>query len=102
MTARTFSLAIGIAFLVAGVLGFVPGALHPPHPGVPDLRVDSWYGYLLNLFPVNILHNIVHLAVGVIGIMSSSRERGAIDFARGLAVFYGVLTVMGLIPGLNT
>ena len=102
MGTRTFALVIGIAFLAAGVLGFVPGAVHPPHPGAPDLRVDGGYGYLLGLFPVNVLHNLVHLIVGVAGVASYRSLPMAIRFSRGLAIFYGVLTIMGLIPGLGT
>src|SRR5512145_879437 len=82
MGTRTFALVIGIAFLAAGVLGFVPGAVHPPHPGAPDLRVDGGYGYLLGLFPVNVLHNLVHLIVGVAGVASYRSLPMAIRFSR--------------------
>jgi hypothetical protein len=102
MNARLFALVIGIAFLAAGILGFVPGALQPPHPGAPPLRVDSWYGYLLGLFPVNVLHNLVHLVVGLAGIAAYRSLGGAVRFSRGLAIFYGLLTVMGLFPVLGT
>ena len=102
MSTRTFALVIGIAFLAAGILGFVPGALHPPHPGAPDLRIDSGYGYLLGLFPVNVLHNVVHLLVGIAGVVAYRTLPTAIRFARGLAIFYGILTVMGFFPVLGT
>src|SRR6185295_17834597 len=102
MNARTFALAIGVAFLAAGVLGFVPGAVHPPHVGSPDLRIDTGYGYLLGLFPVNVLHNLVHLLIGIAGVIASRAHSVAIRFSRGLAVFYGALAIMGLIPALGT
>jgi hypothetical protein len=102
MNARTFALVIGIAFLGAGILGFVPGMVHAPHPGAPGLRVDEGYGYLLGLFPVNVLHNIVHLLVGIAGIAAYRTLPGAIRFSRGLAIFYGLLAVMGLLPVLGT
>jgi hypothetical protein len=102
MNTRLFALLVGLAFLVAGVLGFIPGAVHPPHPGAPDLRVDSGYGYLLGLFPVNVLHNLVHVVVGIAGVVAYRSLPMAIRFARGLAIFYGVLAIMGLIPGLAT
>ena len=60
------------------------------------------YGYLLGLFPVNVLHSAVHLAIGAWGIAA---WRGMSDpqvYARSLALFYGALAVMGLIPGMNT
>ena len=102
MNARAFALVIGIAFLAAGVLGFVPGAVHPPHPGAPDVRVDTGYGFLFGLFPVNVLHNLVHVIVGIAGVMSYRSLPSAIRFSRGLTIFYGALAVMGLFPGLYT
>ena len=102
MTARSFALAAGIAYLLVGALGFLPGITQPPPTGSPDLAVGSGYGYLLGLFPINLLHNLVHLAVGIAGLATYRSRGGARAFARGLAIFYGLLAVMGLIPGLNT
>ena len=102
MRTATFALIIGIAFLAAGVLGLIPAALEPPPPDAPPTRFAVLYGYLIGLFPVNILHTAVHLAIGVWGLAA---WRGATDpklYARSLAILYGVLAVMGLIPGLNT
>ena len=64
--------------------------------------MTSGYGYLLGLFPINLLHNLVHLAIGVWGVLAYRSFPAARLYARGLAVIYGVLTVFGLIPGLNT
>jgi hypothetical protein len=97
-----FSLVIGVAFLVAGILGFVPGLVHPPHAEAPALRVDFGYGYLLGLFPVNVLHNLVHLLIGIAGLVASRTPPAAIRFSRVLAVFYGALALMGLVPALGT
>ena len=102
MTARSFALAAGLAYMLVGALGFQPGITQPPAAGSPDLVVDSGYGYLLGLFPINLLHNLVHLAVGIAGLAAYRSRGGAPAFARGLAIFYGLLAVMGLIPALNT
>jgi Domain of unknown function (DUF4383) len=102
MRTATFALIMGIAYLAAGVLGLTPAALEPPPPDAPPTRLALLYGYLIGLFPVNILHTAVHLAIGVWGLAA---WRGATDpklYARSLAMLYGVLAVMGLIPGLNT
>jgi len=99
---RYFALILGVVYLLIGILGFFPAALQPPGPAAPDLSVDAGYGRLLGLFPVNVLHNLVHLAVGVWGLSAYRSLGGSVGFARGLAVFYGVLAVMGLIAGLNT
>lgn len=98
--ARTFAQVVGVVYLLVGLLGFVP-AVVSPYTG-PDLVVDSGRGVVLGLFPINVLHNVVHLAIGAWGIASARTIGSAVSFARSLAVFYGLLAVMGLIPGLNT
>ncbi len=102
METRYFALVAGIAYILIGLLGFLPATTAQPPAGAPDLAVNTGYGYLMGLFPVNILHNLVHLAVGAWGLVAYRSYSNARGFAKGLAVFYGVLTVMGLIPLLNT
>jgi hypothetical protein len=102
MAVRYFALISGIAYLLVGLMGFIPGFNQPPPPTAPDLAVDAGYGYLLGLFPINVLHNLVHLLIGVLGIVAYRTFSASRSYSRGLAVFYGLLAVMGLIPGLNT
>ena len=102
MTTRTFALLAGIAYVVAGILGFLPGITQPPPADAPHLAVQTGYGYLLGLFPINLMHNLVHLVLGAWGMMASRSFLAARSYARGLAIIYGLLTVMGLFPGLNT
>lgn len=101
MGTRYFALIGGIVYALVGLLGFIPGT-HPLPMDAPQLAVDAGYGFLLGLFPINILHNIVHLAIGVWGILSYRSYAGSRAFARGLAILYALLAIMGLIPGLNT
>jgi hypothetical protein len=102
MNSRKFALVWGILFLVVALGGFVPGMLQPPAPGDPDLAVDSMHGRALGLFPVNILHNLVHLVFGLWGIIASRSFDQARNYAKAVAIIYAVFIVMGLIPGLNT
>jgi hypothetical protein len=102
MRAATFALVFGIAYLAAGLLGLVPAALQPPPPGAPATAFGVLYGYLLGLFPVNVLHTAVHLVIGLWGVAAWSGALSALGYARSLAVIYGLLAVMGLVPGLNT
>jgi hypothetical protein len=102
MTPRNFALIIGIAFLAAGVLGFVPALLSPPPDTAPRVGITAFHGYLLGLFAVNVMHNLVHLAIGAWGIAASRSAAGARTYSKTLAIFYGVLAVMGLVPVLNT
>jgi len=99
---RYFALIIGLVYALVGILGFFPGMRHDLPAGTPDLAVDSQYGLLLGIFPINILHNIVHLVIGVWGIAAYSAYSSAKVFSKGLAIIYGLLAIMGLLPGLNT
>lgn len=102
MNVRNFAMGIGILYLVVGVLGFFPGLYQVPPPGAPDIAITAGYGYLFGLFPINVLHNFVHLAIGIWGMATARSFAAARGFARGLAWIYGVLTIMGLFPVLNT
>ena len=101
MKTRTFALVFGLAYLGVGLLGLIPAALMPPPPDAPPTSFTLLYGYLLGLFPVNVLHSAVHLAIGFWGLASSRDATAAKVYGRSLAILYGVLAVMGLIPGLN-
>lgn len=102
MRTSSFALVFGIAYLAAGVLGLIPAALQPPPAGAPAESFGVLYGYLLGLFPVNVLHTAVHLAIGLWGIAAWSGAVSAPGYARSLALLYGALAVMGMVPGLNT
>ena len=96
MIFRCFALIYGIAFLLVGIAGFIPALVSQPTPdGVAD-------GRLFGLFPVNTLHNVVHIAFGLWGLATVTSVSAMRLYARVVAVVYAVLAVMGLIPGLNT
>jgi hypothetical protein len=75
-------------------------------PGSPDAApaaaTMASHGYLLGLFPVNALHNLFHVAWGVFGLAAYGGMTGVRLYARATAIVYGVLTVLGLVPGLST
>jgi hypothetical protein len=103
MAIRYFAIAAGVVYALVGLLGFLPGISVEGPPNAPPVTVSSFYGYLLGLFPVNLVHNLVHLAIGAWGIIAYTQGIPASRvFARGLAVLYAVLAVMGFIPGFNT
>jgi hypothetical protein len=102
MKTTTFALIIGIVYLAVGVLGFIPAALQPPPPDAPPTTFTLLYGYLIGLFPVNVVHSLVHLAIGAWGVLAARGTTAAQMYSRSLAIIYGLLAVMGLIPGMNT
>lgn len=102
MKTRYFALVFGLIFLVVGILGFIPRLLVQPTAGGPPMAVNSYFGYLFGLFPVNVLHSLVHVILGLWGIAAWRTFLGARVYARSLTVIYAVLAIFGLIPGLNT
>ena len=102
MSTRTFALIWGIVFLGLAATGLIPGLLQPPGFADPPLSVDSMHGRALGIFPVNILHTLVHLAFGIWGVIASRSWDGARAYAKAVAIVYAVFVVMGLIPGLDT
>lgn len=102
MVIRGFAIVFGIVYALVGVLGLLGIGMSAPPAGAPDIAVDAGYGLLFGLFPVNLVHNLIHLAIGVWGIASYATLSAARVYARSLAVIFAVLTVMGFIPGLDT
>jgi hypothetical protein len=102
MSVRYFSLVLGIVYTLVGLMGFIPGLLSEPPAGAPPVSLDTLYGYLIGLFPVNILHTIVHLVVGIAGLLAYRSWDASRTYARIIAVVFGLLALMGLVPGLST
>lgn len=99
--AQQFSLLIGTAFLLAAVGGFVPFVTTAPN-AMPELIVESSRGYLLGLFPVNLVHNLFHLSISLAAFYAFRQTKTALLFCRVLAITLGILTILGLIPALAT
>lgn len=89
------SAVFGAVFLLVGILGFVPGI-------TKDLDTIMFAGHhsqaaLLGIFQVSVLHNIVHLLFGVVGLLGL-RSRGlAKTYLVVGGIVYGVLWIYGLV-----
>ena len=86
--------AVGAVFLLVGVLGFVPGVV----TNFDDFSFASHHSgaELLGLFQVSVLHNIVHLLFGVVGLaLARTSERKATLFLFVGGLVYLVLAVYG-------
>jgi ABC-type transport system involved in multi-copper enzyme maturation permease subunit len=93
--AQTLALVFGIAFLGAGVLGFIPGIT----TNLGDIKFagNDSPSELLGIFQVSILHNIVHLLFGIAGIALARTWDSARTYLLGSGVIYVVLFVYGLL-----
>ena len=102
MELRRFVLVFGIVYAVLGVLGFIPGVTQPPPTSAPSVAMSSGYGYLFGLFPVNAMHDLVHILTGVLGIAAYASFRWARLYSRVFSIVFLLLTIMGFIPGADT
>ena len=87
---RRVALVFGIVFLLVGILGLVSA-------GGMEMGADPAPGALLGMFPVNLLHNIVHLLFGVWGLVASRSFAGAKLYAQVGGVVYILLAICGLV-----
>lgn len=93
--AQIAALLYGIVFLIVGIAGFIPGL-------TSDVGSMSFGGHhsgamLLGIFQVSILHNIVHLLYGIVGLALSRRHGTARTYLLVGGVVYLVLWIYGLI-----
>ena len=95
--AQTLALVFGIAFLAAGILGFVPG-ITSNYDQLKFAGPDS-DAELLGLFQVSVLHNIVHAVFGIAGLALAKTWENAQLFLLGSGVVYVGLVVYGIVFG---
>jgi uncharacterized protein DUF4383 len=94
---QTVAAAIGVVFLLVGILGFVPGIT--THYGDLGFAGHDSGAKLLGLFQVSILHNLVHLAFGVAGLALARTADTGRTYLVGGGVVYLVLWVLGIANG---
>jgi len=94
------ALLVGIVFLAVGVLGFIPGIT----TGYGDMNFigEDSEAKLLGLFQVNVVHNLVHLLFGIVGIALARTWSGARTFLIGGGIVYGVLWIYGIVIDLSS
>ena len=80
----------GIGFLLIALVGFVTaGTSMDPHAMTAPRA--------LGLFPVNTLHNLVHLIFGLWGLLAARGLRASRNYAQVSGVAYILLAVLGFV-----
>ena len=87
----------GVVFIVVGILGFVPGVT--THYGDLSFAGHGSGAKLLGIFQVSVLHNLVHLLFGVVGLVLAKTAEGARTYLLGGGVVYLALWVLGVVGG---
>jgi hypothetical protein len=94
-TVRLAATVVAAVFLLVGILGFIPGI-------TTDYDTMTFGGHmsdakLLGIFQVSVLHNIVHLLFGVVGLALARRTDGAVTYLLAGGAIYLVLWIYGLV-----
>ena len=98
--ARLFATIVGATFLLVGVAGFVPGITE-------NLSDIEFAGHesgaeLLGIFRVSVLHNLVHVLFGVVGLAAARQARAARSFLLIGGIVYLALWLFGLVTQYDT
>jgi uncharacterized protein DUF4383 len=94
-TMQLAAFGVAAAFALVGILGFIPGI-------TTNYGAFEWAGHqsgamLLGVFAVSGLHNIIHLAFGVVGFLMARTFAGARAFLIGGGVVYLVVWLYGMV-----
>lgn len=89
MSVQRVAQIFGWVFVLVAVWGFFVAG------GSMEAGMDA--PAILGLFPVNVLHNLAHLLLGLWGIVASRSFNGARTYARLAGVLYLLLAVLGLV-----
>ena len=81
--ARTYAIVFGVVYTLVGLIGFTVST---------TLATAT-----LIVFPVNVVHNIVHLLIGLIGIGAFFGGQ-VVAYCRGMAVLFAILALAGFLP----
>jgi MYXO-CTERM domain-containing protein len=89
---------VSALFLLVGIAGFIPGITEDA-PG--DFAGEDSPGSLLGVFQTGILHNLVHAAFGVVGLLMSRTPGGARSFLIGGGIVYVALFLVGMLGAMD-
>lgn len=88
-TVQRVAQIFGIVFILVAIVGFIT-------PGGMSMDAAA-PGMMLGMFPVNLLHNIVHLLFGLWGLAASRSWAGSKQYATMAGGIYLVLAILGFI-----
>jgi hypothetical protein len=91
--ARTVATVLGVVYLLVGVLGFLPAVV----TGGTVADMPSASGSLIGIFPINALHNVVHLAIGAALLYAAMATPTAIMVSRVIGIVYLLVGVAGFV-----
>jgi hypothetical protein len=94
--AQLLTLLIGATFILVGILGFIPGITSHLYGGL-DFAGHNSKAELFHVFQVSWLHNIVHIAFGLVGLAFARSAATARLYLIGGGIVYLLLWFYGLL-----
>ena len=88
-TVQRVAQIFGIVFILVAIVGFITTGGMSMDTANPAM--------ILGLFPVNLLHNVVHLLFGLWGLAASRSWAGAKQYATIAGAIYLVLAICGFV-----
>ena len=91
-TTQKLAGVFGVVFILIAIVGFLAKGGMAMQPTDPALASKAF-----GMFPVNLLHNLVHLLFGVWGLVASRSWAGSKQFFTVAGIIYAVLTILGFV-----
>ncbi len=86
---KRVAMLFGAVFILVGILGFTVS-------GGMNMGADN-PAMLLGMFPVNLLHNCVHILFGIWGLVAARSFSGAATYCKVGGIVYLVLAGLGFV-----
>jgi hypothetical protein len=90
--AQIYAYAVGGVLLLVGLIGFAADSAFDTGQGIDG-------GKLLGIFEVNGIHNLVHIASGLLLVAVAPKRTTARYGVIAFGLVYGLVTLIGLIDG---
>lgn len=99
-TVQLLATLVSATFVLVGIIGFIPGLTTNLYDGL-EFAGEDGNAEILGVFETSVLHNLVHLAFGLVGLAMARTWSGARRFLIGGGIIYLFLWLIGLLGGLN-
>ena len=84
--AKSIAMIFGVIYTLVGIAGFIPAL-----GGSYTMTTSA----LLRIADTNVIHNIVHLVIGIAGLTMARTEEGAATFCKTFGVILLLIGVLG-------
>jgi Domain of unknown function (DUF4383) len=99
-TVQLLATLVSATFVIVGIIGFIPGLTTNLYDGL-EFAGDDGNAEIFGVFETSVLHNLVHLSFGLVGLWMARTWSGARTFLIGGGIIYLLLWLIGLFGALN-